>query len=96
MTESEIQEILDSIPTIVEQILKQIARSKKIQARKACLVATYDSVSDTATLYMPPDLDTESSVSYKNLTGSTLSTNQKVDILHDFTDEDQGVIVTQY
>lgn len=80
------------INMIAERVVYKILREEQILATVVCKVATYDSISDSATLYIAPDYTTASSVSYKNKTGSALSLNQKVYLIYRWGDVDQGWI----
>ena len=96
MEEGMINNLEGFIMDIVENKFNKLARSKKIYQGQACEVVTYTVLTDSATLHIPPDMTTETAVSYANLTGVTLVAGNKVELIYRYGDIDQGFIMFQY
>jgi hypothetical protein len=84
--------LVQLIQDVAYKITKGILRDEHSVNMMACIVASYNSGSNTATLYMPPDYTTSSSMSYINHTNSELSVGDKVYILYKYGDVAQGWI----
>lgn len=84
--------IIRLIEIISQKVVYQILRSEQVATLLPCVVATYDNVNNTATLFMLPDLDNESVLYYPNKTGLSLSPGDKVYLIYKFGEADQGWI----
>ena len=80
------------IQLISEKVVYKVLRNEQIATILPCVVATYDSVNNTATLYIPPDVTNASVLNYKNRTGGSLTPGDKVYLIYRFGEADQGWI----
>jgi hypothetical protein len=80
------------ISDIAYRVTCKILRDEQSTNMLACIVASYDSGRNTATLYMPPDYITAGVVRYINHTNSQLSVGDKVYLLYKYGDVSQGWI----
>ena len=80
------------VELIAEKVVYHILRKEQVVALLPCVVATYNSTNNNATLFIPPDLDNESILYYPNKTGSALTSGDKVYLIYRFGEADQGWI----
>ena len=84
--------LISIITTISEKTINKIMKDQQTMCIMACVVYDYDSILGTATLYLPPDFTTISSVTYKNRTGVTIHPGEKVYLVYKYGDVSQGWI----
>lgn len=80
------------VELIAEKVVYHILRKEQVVALLPCVVATYNSTNNNATLFIPPDLDNESILYYPNKTGGALTSGDKVYLIYRFGEADQGWI----
>lgn len=80
------------VEIIAEKIIYQILRKEQVATLLPCVVGTYDSLNNKATLFIPPDFDNESVLYYPNRTGGSLTPGDKVYLIYRFGEADQGWI----
>lgn len=84
--------LIKFVTDLVEKIMGIILKEKQVMCTMACIVYDYDPLTLNATLYLPPDFVTISSVNYKNRTGVTIHPGEKVYLLYKYGDISQGWI----
>lgn len=88
------KEQYDFVASVATSIFNQLAKQNKVMLKQVATVANYDASTNQATVYFPGDLVNQSSP-YKNLTGSPLIVGEKVYIIYEFGDIQQGWIFTK-
>lgn len=91
---SEAREQFDVFYSIVESAFDRIAKAKGLICMEVAIVASYDDVTKTATVYFPSDMSVESNL-YQNKTGEPLTVGSKVYIFHKYGDTEQGWIMAK-
>lgn len=87
------QELIDLIKQISNEVVEAKLTDNQVLAYKSVIVSSYNTANKTATIIIPPDMDTVSIYSYPNRSGHTLATGQKIYLAYMYGNVSQGYLV---
>lgn len=82
--------LLELIKETTESVINRVLRENKMLAIKAVIAATINTENNTATVYFPEDMHTESSLSYINKTGRALVSGEKLYLIYQYDKLGEG------
>lgn len=87
------QDLIDLIKQIANEVVETKLTDNQILAYKSVIVSAYNTSTKTATIIIPPDMNTVSIYSYPNRSGHTLVAGQKVYLAYMYGNISQGYLV---